>query len=300
MNLTKKKAALSALVLIAMIATASAAILEYYGQIQTTVNVKQAVLLDGKDYTEMPITETVNVAGGESFCRYHWLKSQTSVPVTLTIETNIEPNPDGVTVEYCKCGELLLGSLDFNYRDPDVKYVKGVKLSITEGVAIWIIDLNGSLISGHWSTGAQLLVKTPSKTYTFGISPGAPSQPVYKEFVHGAWSSPLPVPSGMEAVGTVNDEHFELKIPLDYLCEAKWSINIEASWAGHSGSYWARYPMTWSGWYDFTNLTSLPLEPLTIPFALEAGERLDFVICYKFNLLAVGTYTIISTVKPSS
>ena len=40
----------------------------------------------------------------------------------------------------------------------------------------------------------------------------------------------------MTAEGNVNDEHFVLKIPFKYLCGAKWAINIEASWPGHSGS----------------------------------------------------------------
>lgn len=296
----RKKLLFAGLAIALLIGVVSAALIEWFGMVKMTANVKQAVILDGVSYPTV-IVQEATVAGGESFCRYHWLQSQTSVPVTLTIETAIVPDPGGVTVEYYKFGELLLGPSDFNYRDPNVKYVKSVKLSIVDGVAIWTIDLDGSLISGHWSTGAQLLVKTPSKIYSFGISPGAASQPVYKEFIDGAWSGPLPVPTGMETVGAVNDEHFELKIPLGYLCEAKWSINIEASWAGHSGSYWARYPMTWSGWYDFTNLASLPLEPLTMPFTLGAGERLDFVICYKFDLLIYpGEYTIYSTVKPAS
>jgi hypothetical protein len=87
------KMALVALALILCVGIVSAAVLIYYGQIITTVNVKQAVLLDGQDYTKMPIKETVppDLAGGEYFCRYHWLTSQTSVPVNLRFNTTFSP-----------------------------------------------------------------------------------------------------------------------------------------------------------------------------------------------------------------
>jgi hypothetical protein len=297
MQLTKKKTAILALALIFCIGIASAAVLEYFGRIVTTVYVKQAVLLDGKDITEMPITEEATVAGGESFCRYHWLTSQTSVPVNLALVTDITYD-GGITVEYYKFGELTLGASDFAYRDPAVEYVSKVVVSHGEGCAVWAIDLNGSLISGHWSTGAQLLIATPEVIYTFGISPGAASQPVYKEYNGGAWSSPLPVPEGMTAEGNVNDEHFVLKIPLKYLCGAKWAINIEASWAGHSGSYYAQYPKGWGRWSNPTAGVADLLTPIGSQFTLAPGERLDFIICYKFATnIKPDIYTITTTVK---
>jgi hypothetical protein len=73
-----------------LIGVASAATISYFGQVQMTANVKQAVLLDGRDFSQ-PITETVNVAGGDSFWRLHSLQSQTSVPVNLLLETSYSP-----------------------------------------------------------------------------------------------------------------------------------------------------------------------------------------------------------------
>jgi len=89
----RMKMALVALALILCVGIVSAAVLIYYGQIITTVNVKQAVLLDGQDYTKMPINETVppDLAGGEYFMRCHWLQSQTSVPVKVLFETAYDP-----------------------------------------------------------------------------------------------------------------------------------------------------------------------------------------------------------------
>jgi len=295
----RKKLFLAILAITLLVGVASAAVISYFGKVQMTATVKQAVLLDGKDYEQMPITEEVEVAGGEQFCSCHWLQSQTSVPVNLEFETSITYD-GGITVEYYKYSELSLSAGDFNYRDPAVPYVKLFSLKYVDGCFVWTIDLNGSLISGHWSTGAQVLVVTPSKIFTLGISPGVGGN-VYKEFVGGTWSEPMTPPEGMETVGEPNDEHFEIKIPVEYLCGGKWAINIEASWPEHSGSYWARYPTTWEGWYDFTNLADFPVEQITSPFTLAPGERLDFIICYKFAVnIKPGTYTITTTVKPVS
>jgi hypothetical protein len=295
----RKKMLIAGLAIALLIGIVSAATIRYFGQIQMTANVKQAVLLDGKDYTKMPITEEANVSGGESFCRYHWLQSQTSVPVQLALVPNVTYD-GGITVKYYKVGELTLGASDFEYRDPNVKYVSKVVVSRGEGCAVWTIDLNGSLISGHWSTGAQLLIATPEVIYTFGISPGAISQPVYKEYIGGTWVQKN-VPEGMTAVGKVNDTRFVLEIPLKYLCCAKWAINIEASWPGHSGSYYAQYPKNWGRWGNPTEGVADLLTPIESPFTLAPGERLDFIICYKFAVnIYPGKYTITTTVKPVS
>jgi hypothetical protein len=296
----RKKMFIAGLAIALLIGVVGAWTISYFGQIQMTANVKQAVLLDGKDITEMPITDSLDAAGGEIVCKFHWLESQTSVPVNLALVTDITYD-GGITVEYYKFGELTLGASDFAYRDPAVEYVSEVVVSRGEGCVAWTIDLNGSLISRHWSTGAQLLIATPEVIYTFGISPGAASQPVYKEYKNGAWSSPLPVPEGMEASSNVNDEHFMLKIPLKYLCGAKWAINIEASWPGHSGSWYAQYPKDWGRWGSPTVGVADLLTPIESPFTLAPGERLDFIICYKFAVnIYPGTYTITTTVKPVS
>jgi len=79
------------ILMVLCIGIVSAAILEYYGQIQTTVDVKQAVLLDGKDISQMPIVESATVVGGEILYGCHSLQSQTSVPVTVQFETTYSP-----------------------------------------------------------------------------------------------------------------------------------------------------------------------------------------------------------------
>jgi hypothetical protein len=87
----RKKMLIAVLAVALLVGVASAAVIQYFGQIQMTANVRQAILLDGTDFSH-PITETVNVTGGDSFWRLHYLQSQTSVPVNLLLETSYSPS----------------------------------------------------------------------------------------------------------------------------------------------------------------------------------------------------------------
>jgi hypothetical protein len=95
----RKKMLIAGLAIALLIGIASAALIEWFGRVKMTATVNQAVVLDGVSYpTE--IAETATVAGGESFCRYHWLQSQTSVPVALMFHTDYYPDGRGITVTY--------------------------------------------------------------------------------------------------------------------------------------------------------------------------------------------------------
>jgi len=77
----------------------SAALLEYYGKITTTVTVEQAVLLDGEDHT-VTISETVSVVGGDvSYGADHYLRNNASVWILVSLDSAItNGNNEGLTV----------------------------------------------------------------------------------------------------------------------------------------------------------------------------------------------------------
>ena len=82
-----KKMVLVALALILCVGIVSAAVLDYYGRIIATVNVAQAVVLDGKTYPDLDIPETVSGTAGSTFYgAYHWLRNDagTWILVELT------------------------------------------------------------------------------------------------------------------------------------------------------------------------------------------------------------------------
>jgi len=299
-KMQRKKLFLAVLAAALLVGAVSAAVITFFGQVKMTATVSQAVLLDGKDYTEMPINESATVAGGECVCTYHWLQSQTSVPVDLKFVTSITDD-GGITVEYYKAGELQLGSEDFKYRDPEVPYVDSVKLYFSDGKAVWEVKLNGTLISGHWETGAQVCIATATKPlFCVGWTPGVGAN--YKEYTTGGWGDSQPLPDGFEVIGVKNSEEFVIKIPFERIADCKWAINIEASWPNHSGSCWAQYPKEWGRWGNAASGTAeFPKgDQITSPFTLQPFERLDFIICYKFEVnIKPGEYIITTTVKPA-
>jgi hypothetical protein len=85
----KKKIALVALALIATVATASAAMLEYYGRITSTVTVSQAVVFDDKTYPNLEVTEDVSGAAGRIIRGGdHWLRNDASVRILVELVSN--------------------------------------------------------------------------------------------------------------------------------------------------------------------------------------------------------------------
>jgi hypothetical protein len=73
-----------------LVGVVSAYVILWFGQVQMTASVKQAVLLDGESYPKV-IEESADVAGGMVLYKCHWLQSQTSVPVTVQFETTYSP-----------------------------------------------------------------------------------------------------------------------------------------------------------------------------------------------------------------
>jgi hypothetical protein len=98
MQLTKKKTAIMALALILCVGMVSAGLLSYYATIETTVNVAQGILVDGKGY-ETPIAEEFPAVGGGTFYTVHTIQNlgDKEATVYLSWESN---DPDGIDVAY--------------------------------------------------------------------------------------------------------------------------------------------------------------------------------------------------------
>jgi hypothetical protein len=281
-----------------LIGVVSAAVIQHFGQVKMTATVKQAVLLDGNDINNMPILQTATVSGGESFCRYHWLQSQTSVPVNLLFET-WGPDLNGITVTYTTtitergtyedyysdCQRLvglnvwltlndLLGK-DLEYT---VRVVRNPKFA--PNINIFITDGSGSYRVIHaWGKD---WTETGLKTVTF------------EQLL-----------DGMGYGATIRDSLYPPEYPKIYYSESDL-ISDYGSWyayfvevraqAGLSGGQVLRPTGFKAAGItievpDYDTFTTLTLQP---------GEFLPFYICYKFDLLIkAGTYDIYTTVKPA-
>ena len=98
-KLTKILIVVSVLALTATLAGAS--LLEYFGSVQTTINVSQAVKIDGKDWYDTSITKTIDgVAGERYYSDQHQITNDGGQDAILTWNNEFLPDSDGVTIIY--------------------------------------------------------------------------------------------------------------------------------------------------------------------------------------------------------
>jgi hypothetical protein len=290
LNITKKKMALVALALILCVGIVSAAVLPYFGQVQMTATVKQAIRLDGKDYTP-PITEKADVSGGESFCTYHWLQSQTSVPVSLQFET-WGPDLNGITVTYLK-------SVEYSY-SKDFETARGV-LHVT------VTD------DGEWLKWTYTYAATPTHTPKMTVAINYPHGfciTTFDDGTHDGWYySPDPYSEATtvrfaDYSGGTYEDWVETTASGNVLTVAIKKSALPDTFLWHGFANYNGIGV----WIEINTNTWVPTgsialcgEQITSPFTLDPGERLDFYICYKFDpLIEEGTYDIYTTVKPAS
>jgi len=297
----RKKMLIAVLAVALLVGIVSAATISYFGQVKMTATVNQAVLLDGKDINSMPILQTATVAGGESFCRYHWLQSQTSVPVTVGLYT--WPDEAGITVTYTSTITESSSSADYvidsqrlvglyvgltlnNLLAKDLQYTvdvtstplyaPNINVWITNGANTYVVQAWGkdwAVAGSHTVTFANLMDGTNGYGATVNAALGAAS-PVSEydasnhalddlKATYGAWNAFF-----VEVRAQAGAAGGQVLRPVEFKAAG---VTIEVPDSG-----------------TFTTVT------------LQPGEFLPFYICYKFDLLIeAGTYDIYTTVKPS-
>lgn len=316
----RKKLLLAVLSIALIVGLVSAALIAYFGLLQTTANVKQAVLVDGQDYDGMPITEMVDVAGGEAFCSPHYLESQTSVPVTLQFDTTYSPalTDDEIKVTYLKpLGYEFIGT---SYEIVDQYYPVGITVVDGECEVTWTFDMiAGKTLegNGHWGYGLAISLDGSEATFQIHNNDGTDANypwgtHLYSPYYDVSWHSsdenvPVEDLSWVECTG---DRYisgnpngiFTVTISKCMLGEEfHWAV-----WFGVGGFYnpnngYSSYPQgfMWQGAVDSYYEKAELAEVLTLPITLQPKESLDFYICYKFDLLIkAGTYNIYTTIKP--
>jgi hypothetical protein len=308
-----KKMALVALALIATVATVSAAVLTYYGQIIATVNVKQAVLLDGKDYTT-PITEPVpdNIFGGESFWRLHYLQSQTSVPVNLLLETSYSPSLTDAEITTTYNTEITDDNTNFGSRSNEIVAI-GTSLTLDKVFADVGLKYEYTVIAGGTYNGASPIIAVLdladgrhivlfpgwgnrlSGSYylqfsdTIAYDSGGNNYVdfvVYDSTFHKTWGSPgsYPAYNGIKTSPGCPITGNEIV--------ARVAIQHQGANTGEKD----RLESLAFGGYSFPFIQI----PESIQFTLQPGQTVYFVARYKFAVdIQPGTYTIYSTVKPA-
>jgi hypothetical protein len=321
--LTKKKTAILVLALAMCIGVASAAVLEYFGRIVTTVYVKQAVLLDGKDITIMPITEEATVAGGEFFLKPHWLQSQTSVPVNLMFETAIYPDSDGVSVSYLKSK----GYSTTITTSPTT----GIPIDVTvEDIGDWIqwtfnfFAHNTSVALGDGKFAACVIISLDGSIPAFQIHN---NDGTCSAFSWGTWLySPYDPTGGGWHGWHTSEAAWNTRVGDIWWIEAegdmyftsnpqgiltvrihKTQLDATFGWAVYTSiAHFSTIPYSISvypngfAWGSEKFVEAIILEEITSPFTLQPSERLDFYIKYEFATnITPDVYTITTEVQPA-
>jgi hypothetical protein len=289
-----------------LIGVVSAAVIQHFGQVKMTATVNQAVLLDGNDINNMPILQTATVSGGESFCRYHWLQSQTSVPVTVLFETAYDPGlwDNEITTTYTTTitesssyddyvidSQRLVGlnvwltlndllGKDLEYT---VRVVKNPKFA--PNINIFITDGSGSYRVIHaWGKD---WTETGLKTVTF--------EQLLDGMGYGASIRYSLLPSDLPE-GSPRYYYSKSELISDYGNWYAYFVEVRAQ-AGLSGGQVLRP----TGFKAAGITIAVPDSDTFTTLTLQPGEFLPFYTCYKFDLLIkAGTYYIYTTVKSAS
>ena len=314
----RKKMLIAVLAMALLVGVVSAATISYFGQIQMTANVRQAILLDGKDYTTMPITETVDVAGGESFWRLHYLQSQTSVPVTLKLETSYSPLLTDAEITTTYNTEITDDNTNFGSRSNEIVAI-GVSLTLNQIFAGDGLKYKYAvMVGGTWSGASPIVAVldlTDGRHIVLFPGWGARTGTHTLQFSDTvAWDT-----------GGNNKVDFTIYLP-DFSGGAQWSSNSEyGNWnylKASGSSTGGTLPLTGTevvtriaiqhqgantsekdrldllafGGYSFPFIQILE----SVSFTLQPGQIVYFVARYKFALDTYPyAYTITTTVKPA-
>jgi len=318
------------LAIVLLVGIVSAAVISYFGQIQMTATVNQAVLLDGQDITEMPIEQTETVAGGESFLRHHWLQSQTSVPVELEFDTAFSPalTNDEITVSYLKSTGYSKPVKTAEY-DGTTYYPIDVTVEDVGDWIQWTFDFfayNSTPMEGNGHFAGAVIISFDGSTPAFQIHD---NDGVCDAFSWGTWLYSPYDPTGGGWYGWhTSEEAWNTRVDEIWWIEATGARDFSANPEGKfvvkihktkldATFHWAVYANQFGFYHPNNGYSCYPadfiwgtneifeqatiLEEITSPFTLYPGERLDFYIKYEFAVdIYPGTYTITSTVKPAS
>jgi hypothetical protein len=288
MQLTKKKTAIMALALIFCIGIASAALLEYYGRIITTVTVDPAIFLDDNAYPH-DVIEEFTVTAGDVEWRSHHLDNKASVPITMKFNTTFNPEltEDEITVTYLK-------PVGYSY-SKDFPTERGtLHVTVTD--------------DGEWLTWTYTYAEHPTHTPKMTVAINYPNGFCITTFDDGSHDGWYYAPDGgteskfAEYSGGAYGDWVITSASNNVLTVAikKSALPDTFLWHGYAN---------YNGigvWIEIDTTTWLPKgsatirEPIPSPFTLEPGGRLDFYIRYEFCTAIDHTivYTITTTVEP--
>ena len=282
------KIGLTLLIAVMFIGVASAALIPHFGRVTTTATVsEQAVQIsaDGIDWLsyDEPIMHTIPhpSPGGETFCYEQWILNRASIPVDVTLNTNVY---EGITTSYSIPAVYSLN-----------KTIASVGVTVEDTGDGWLL----------WTyTYAEVPTHTPKMTVAIDYPDGF-AITTFDDGAHDGW---FYVPDGGAEVrfadyvggsygGWVETTAVDNVLTVKIL---KSELGDSFHWHGYANYNGAQ---VWiNGDLDGTGYGDPPFEvnlwqPVTGPFTLISQQQLQFRICYTFDLhIGEGTYTLTTIV----
>ncbi|MDH5634234.1 MAG: hypothetical protein OEY30_00255 [Candidatus Bathyarchaeota archaeon] len=302
----KKKVLIAVLaVTLLLIGAVSAAVITYFGKVKVTTTVSQAVLLDDHSYPYV-IEEVASVAGGESFWRYHWLTSLTTVPVALDFVTSFAPalTDDEITLTYTTTiTEGPANEYSWLYHQLVALPISGMNLS-----ELLAFDLEYTTRVTQLPAGlgyaANINIKIQNATGDFWVQAWGKdwlSQTTglhtvdFEGLVNGTLGYGAEVTSGLGAAGWPSEYYYSTAdLTTSHGGDTVLLVEVRAQGGANQGQQIRPTQFVVAG-----RTINLPdaysLTGLTLP----AKVILKFAIGYSFDVLTqAGTYNIYSTVEP--
>ena len=312
-----KMVPLALLVGILVIGTGSAALLSYFGQITTTADVEQSILLDGQAW-DASISHTIPEAspGGEEFCYKHTLENRMSINGSVNLETSdiigIDTNaydiPETTTLQLCskdttswQCNPDMSATLIFKTSNPEFDYELSYS-GLSDGVEYAIIyyadkakrfnywggDNPGEVIdtftadsTGNHTNSVDIGMNLPANP-DWNINPN-PDYCDYNnnfdDYVHCRGAKIWIVPTSDLTSG-------DLPVawnPSSYLFETDLVMYFDCNEQTED---------------DISRLASYYKgSELSKPITIASGDIKNFLLCYDFDpLIAPNVYSIVTTV----
>jgi len=282
------KIGLAVLITFMFIGVASAALLDHYNTITVKANVKQAIVVDGKDITE-PIEQVLDAVGGWTYCFKHNIKNRASIEGTVNFGTSYDPVLDvgspEITTTY--------------YKDSEPPYSYGPTMH--GAVEVTVIDTGDGWLQWTYKDTSQMSVAINYPNgFVIHTSDGHHS-PGWYYTIDGGATEPLSTIDWVEATGEDGTPgEFTVKIK-------KGALDNTFKWHGYAVNNLVGV------WIEIGEPDWLPLASATIreeftSLTLQPGELINFLICYEFAMNIhpdsnapttpniIDPYTIITTV----
>ncbi len=300
--------------MIACTLVATGAILTQYGRVETTINARQSVLLDGQGINSMPITNELGemIGGDPPECFKHTLWNRGAQDSNILIETSITDtdgswiNSDGVYVDYYDLSpELFISGevtdkhgtytttdyydnnllVEINHLENcDIEYVVTTPTALEDGsqdnFAI-AFDVNN-----NYDADFQVSFHSNKDDHHPGTYWG------YQVVEDGSWGDWQALPSWIE-IDNVGRHVFTIAfssdeiggIGSDYRFGVSGSICSDQINSGENVNF--KYPLDFSWGTDWITSEDYKWQPmgteLGSSFTLQSGEELLFAICYSLH-----------------